>query len=119
MRSSIQKVNIIAISTCLSLFSVDGKMEFPNYGLFMSPKIVFILVNNSSVSSLFVKVPIKWYLIHRGSNMSAPVFLNLFNELWKRNKMRGLLSILSLFCNKFYKFKNTGARMLGFISYDD
>ena len=40
------------------------------------------------------------------------VLLNLFNELEKNNKMRGLLSILSLFCDKFNKFNNTGARML-------
>ena len=41
--------------------------------------------------------------------MSAHVLLNLLNELGKRDKMRGLLSILSLFCNEFYKFNNTGA----------
>ena len=35
--------------------------------------------------------------INRGSNMSAHVLLNLFNELGKRDKMRGLPSILSLF----------------------
>ena len=37
------------------------------------------------------------------------------NELWKRYKMRGLLSILFLFHNEFNKFKNTGARMLDYI----
>ena len=44
--------------------------------------------------------------------MSAHVLLNLSNKLWKRDKMRGLPSILSLFCNEFNKFNNTGARML-------
>ena len=44
--------------------------------------------------------------------MSAHVLLNLLNELGKRDKMRGLPSILSLFCNEFNKFNNTGARML-------
>ena len=44
--------------------------------------------------------------------MSVHVLLNLLNELWKRGKMRGLLSILSLFRNEFNKFNNTGARML-------
>ena len=44
--------------------------------------------------------------------MSAHVLLNLLNELGKRDKMRGLPSILSLFRNKFYQFNNTGARML-------
>ena len=49
---------------------------------------------------------------HRGSYMSAHVLLNLLNELGKRDKMRGLQSILSLFRNEFNKFNNTRARML-------
>ena len=44
--------------------------------------------------------------------MSAHVLLNLLNELGKRDKMRGLSSILSLFHNEFNKFNNTRARML-------
>ena len=44
--------------------------------------------------------------------MSAHVLLNILNELRKRDSMRGLLSIMSLFCNKFNKFNNTGARIL-------
>ena len=44
--------------------------------------------------------------------MSAHVLLNLLNELGKRDKMRGLPSILSLFRNEFNKVNNTGARML-------
>ena len=44
--------------------------------------------------------------------MSAHVLLNLLNELGKRDKMRGLSSILSLFRNEFIKFNNTRARML-------
>ena len=44
--------------------------------------------------------------------MSAHVLMNLLNELGKRDKMRGLPSILSLFRNKFDKFNNTKARML-------
>ena len=44
--------------------------------------------------------------------MSVHVLLNLLNELGKRDKMRGLPSILSLFRNEFYKFNNTRARML-------
>ena len=47
--------------------------------------------------------------------MSHHVLLNLLNELGKRDKMRGLLSILSLFRNKFNKFKDTGARILDYI----
>ena len=44
--------------------------------------------------------------------MSVHVFLNLLKELRKRDKMRGLTSILLLFCCKFNKFNNTGAQML-------
>ena len=44
--------------------------------------------------------------------MSAHVLLNLLNELGKRDKMRGLPSILSLFRNEFIKFNNTRARIL-------
>ena len=47
--------------------------------------------------------------------MSSYVLLNLLNELEKRDKMRGLPSILSLFRNEFNKFNNTGTRMLGSI----
>ena len=44
--------------------------------------------------------------------MSVYVLLNLLNELGKRDKMRGLPSILSIFRNEFDKFNNTGAQML-------
>ena len=44
--------------------------------------------------------------------MSAHVLLNLFNKFGKRDKMRGLPSISSLFRNEFNKFNNTRARML-------
>ena len=44
--------------------------------------------------------------------MSAHVLLNLLNEMGKRDKMRGLPSILSLFRNEFNKFNNTRAWML-------
>ena len=37
---------------------------------------------------------------YRGSYMSAHVLLNLLNELGKRDKMRGLPSILSLFLQR-------------------
>ena len=50
-------------------------------------------------------------IINRGSYMRAHVLLNLLNELGKRDKMRGLPSILSLFRNEFNKFNNTRARM--------
>ena len=44
--------------------------------------------------------------------MSAHVLLKLLDEFRKRDKMRGLLSILSLFRNEFNKFNNTIARKL-------
>ena len=51
-------------------------------------------------------------VLYRGSYMSAHDLLILLNELGKRDKMRGLPSILSLFRNEFNKFNNTRARML-------
>ena len=39
--------------------------------------------------------------------MSAHVLLNLLNDFGKRDKMLGLLNILSLFRNDFKKFINT------------
>ena len=44
--------------------------------------------------------------------MSANVLLNLLNELGKRDKMRGMPSILSLFPIEFNKFNNTKAGLL-------
>ena len=44
--------------------------------------------------------------------MNAHVLLNLLIELGKRDKMRGLPSILSLFHNELDKFNNTRAQML-------
>ena len=49
--------------------------------------------------------------------MSAHVLLNLLNELGESDKMRGLLSILLLFCNEFNKFNNTRARPLDSIHH--
>ena len=44
--------------------------------------------------------------------MSAHVLLSLLNKVGKRDKMRGLSSILSLFRNEFNIFNNTRARSL-------
>ena len=59
-----------------------------------------------------VKIILAAHVINRGSYMSAHVLLNLLNELGKKDKMRGLPSILCLFPNEFNKFNNTRARML-------
>ena len=48
----------------------------------------------------------------KGSYQGAHILLDLFNELRKKDKMRGLPSILSLFRKEFNKSNNTGARML-------
>ena len=50
--------------------------------------------------------------LYRGSYTSAHVLLNLLNELGKRDKMRGLPSILSLLRKEFNKFNNARAQML-------
>ena len=44
--------------------------------------------------------------------MSAQILLNFLNKLGKRDKMRGLPSILSLFRKELNKFNNTRVRML-------
>ena len=49
--------------------------------------------------------------------MNGHVLLILLNELGKRDKMRGLPSILSVFRNMFNKFNNTGAQMLDSIHH--
>ena len=51
--------------------------------------------------------------LYTGSYTSDHVLLYLLNEVGKRDKIRGLLSILSFFIhNEFNKFNNTGARLL-------
>ena len=52
------------------------------------------------------------YVLYRRSYMSVHVLLNLLNKLRKRDKMRGLPSILSLFRNEFHKLNNTRGQML-------
>ena len=50
--------------------------------------------------------------------MNAHGLLILLNELGKRDKMRGLPSILSLFRNKFNKFNNTSMNVKFYLSYE-
>ena len=49
--------------------------------------------------------------------MSAHVLLTSLSKLGKRDEMRGLPSILSLFRNEFNKFNNKRARMLDSIKH--
>ena len=50
--------------------------------------------------------------------MSAHVLLSLLNELGKRDKMRGLLSILSHFRNEFNIIKKQEHNVRFYLSYD-
>ena len=50
--------------------------------------------------------------------MSTRVSLNLLNELRKRDQMRGLSNILSLFHNKSNKFNKTRAWVLDSFYHD-
>ena len=50
--------------------------------------------------------------------MSAHVLLNLLNELRKRDKMRGLPSILSLFRNEFNTCVLDGTREARVVQWD-
>ena len=62
--------------------------------LFSSPMAKILL--SHELANMFLNI---------GSYMSAHVLLNLLNELRKRDKMRGLLNILSLFRNEFNKIQ--------------
>ena len=70
-----------------------------------------LTVTSNICATVYVAI-FMYKLIYRGSYKSVYVLLNLLNELGKRGKMRGLPSILTLFCNKYNKFNNTIARML-------
>ena len=73
-----------------------------------------MLAIDQTILTISLNVSIE--VLHRGSYMSAHVLSNLLNELRKRDKMRDLPSILSLFRNEFNKFNNTRAQMLDFIT---
>ena len=90
---------------------LNGKIS----GLHATLVLMWISFQGILKGFIFI-VPFMVYL-YRGSYMSAHVLLNLLNELGKRDKMRGLPSILSLFRNKFNKLDNTSARMLDSIHH--
>ena len=79
-----------------------------NYFTDGSKVVLLLLLFFLCLTLLRLSIPC---IINRGSYMSARVLLNLLNELGKRDKKRGLPSILSLFRNEFNKFNNTRARM--------
>ena len=67
-----------------------------------------VVLGDASVAlGVFGQKLCTFHTIYRGSYMSAHVLLNLLNELGKRDKMRGLPSILFLFRNEFNKFNKT------------
>ena len=75
-------------------------------------------LNFTSTKSIIYCINIiYWSDLHRRSSTRAYVILNLLKVLGKSNKLWALSSILSLFCNKFQTFYNTGAPMLYSIDY--
>ena len=78
-------------------------------------------LENFSFGKPFVpasKISSIYETIHRESNSSAHVVLNLIKEMGKRDKMQGLPSILLLICNQFNKFNNTQAGMLDSVYHE-
>ena len=72
-----------------------------------------ILTFSSTKWDVLFNFDVLWYT---ESNIRAPVLLNLFDKLQKRDKMQGLNCIgkprvLSLFLNSFDKFNKTWAPM--------
>ena len=51
--------------------------------------------------------------------MSAHVLLNLLNKLGKRDKMRGLSSIVSCFRNEFGEFNKVSRKSVNHYTYKD
>ena len=102
--SSVQISSFKSYDHCLSVL-----LLFPKVG---QGHIFVSILNKKRKFTPDALLPICEIYIYRGSYMSAHVLLNLLNELGKRDKMRGLRSILSLFRNEFNKFNNTRARML-------
>ena len=56
-----------------------------------------LIIEALRISDQHQQVSLFVHYIDRGGYMSAHVCLNLLNELRKKDKIRGLLSILSLF----------------------
>ena len=75
----------------------------------LSLNAILFIAECSNALLTFIKIPfvIKIFVL---SIFELPLYkgftvLNLLNEMRKRDKMRGLLSILSLFCNEFNNFQ--------------
>ena len=108
----------LAMSTCV-LKALPGKLDIKRH----SPSILYVCyisflvfprkreTEKSRKCNSYIQGRQEIISLNRGSYMSAHVLFNLLNELGKRDKMRGLPSILSLFRNEFNKFNNTRALM--------
>ena len=91
------------------------KLRTPNgkiSSLAIKSKIYKVKYVKFGVIFRFYQQSIDFLVLNTGSYLSVPVLLNELNEFGKRDKMRGLPSILSYFRNEFNKFNKTGARML-------
>ena len=75
---------------------------------------IIALIFESETELKFYNLEVRSYslVLNKESYISAYVLLNLLNDLKIRDKMRGLLSILSHFRNEFYKFNKREARVL-------
>ena len=87
------------------IFFLQNQSDVTKWGTVYSHQIknLYVVV----ISTPTVIACLVFVALNRGSYMSAHVLLNLLNELGKRDKMRGLPSILSLFRNDFNEFNNT------------
>ena len=70
----------------------DGSFEYPQHMFWLRN-----MKNNFPLHTLIWRPEIHW--------------------IWNSDRIRGLPPILSLFRNRFNKFNNTGARMLGYYIY--
>ena len=107
----LQTTNHTSAINAIECFSKSEKKIRP--GLLSSSALSIISKSKQMFSPVYLPfINLSGSYVYKGSYMSVHVLLNLLNELGKRDKMRGLPSILSLFRNEFNKFNNTRARIL-------
>ena len=124
--SAVRRASVVRhVTICMSLWytrnNISGYCDMHSWAATWNFQSEALLVAHSTLlKNLMSWLKLYRYLwdkilqhqCYRGSYMSVHVLLNLLNELGKRDKMRGLPSILSLFRNEFNKFNKTRARML-------
>ena len=106
-------ISSLAMSTCV-LKALPGKLDIKRHSpsILYLPPVNYLIFITTSMNAGQIHTYLMKLKLNRGSYMSALVLLILLNELGKRDKMRGLPSILSIFRNEFNKFNKTRARML-------